>query len=178
MWQSPWDNAVPGGDQLTRAIWAMATGGWFGTGLGLGDSRYLPAGHTDLILAAIGEELGAAGLTIVAVLYAILAWRGFASHASHANDYGFFLATALTLFLIVPGSDHGVGHPGRDAADGRRDAVSQLRRIGDGRELRGARGCSRRSMPTGIPQPISNRSGSDLLARRSAGRVCARAAVR
>ncbi len=102
MWQSPWDNAVPGGDQLTRAIWGMATGGWFGTGLGLGDSRYLPAGHTDLILAAIGEELGAAGLTIVAALYAILAWRGIRIARLARNDYGFFLATALTLFLIVP----------------------------------------------------------------------------
>jgi cell division protein FtsW (lipid II flippase) len=102
MWQSPWDNAVAGGDQLTRAIWGMATGGWFGTGLGLGDSRYLPAGHTDLILAAIGEELGAVGLTLVAVLYAVLAWRGICIGRLARNDYGFFLATALTLFLIVP----------------------------------------------------------------------------
>ena len=102
MWQSPWDNAVAGGDQLTRAIWGMATGGWFGTGLGLGDSRYLPAGHTDLILAAIGEELGAAGLTLVAMLYAILAWRGIRIGRLARNDYGFFLATALTLFLVVP----------------------------------------------------------------------------
>ncbi len=39
MWQSPWDNAVAGGDQVTHAIWAMATGGPLGTGLGLGDSR-------------------------------------------------------------------------------------------------------------------------------------------
>jgi cell division protein FtsW (lipid II flippase) len=102
MWQSPWDNAVAGGDQVTHAIWALATGGSFGTGLGLGDTRYLPAGHTDLILAAIGEELGAAGLTLVAVLYAILAWRGLRIGRLARNDYGFFLATALTLFLIVP----------------------------------------------------------------------------
>jgi len=102
MWQSPWDNAVPGGDQVTHAIWALATGGSFGTGLGLGDTRYLPAGHTDLILAAIGEELGAAGVLLVAVLYAVLAWRGFRIGRLARNDYGFFLATALTLFLIVP----------------------------------------------------------------------------
>ena len=102
MWQSPWDNAVAGGDQVTHAIWAMATGGPFGTGLGLGDSRYLPAGHTDLILAAIGEELGAAGLVVVAVAYAVMAWRGFRIGRLAPNDYGFFLATSLTLFLIVP----------------------------------------------------------------------------
>src|SRR3954466_1555385 len=102
MWQSPWDNAVPGGDQVTHAIWALATGGSFGTGLGLGDTRSLPAGHTDLILAAIGEELGAAGLLLTAVLYALLGWRGFRIGRLARNDYGFFLATALALFLIVP----------------------------------------------------------------------------
>jgi cell division protein FtsW (lipid II flippase) len=102
MWQSPWDNAVPGGDQVTHALWALATGGPFGTGLGLGDTRYLPAGHTDLILAAIGEELGAAGLLLVAVLYGLLTWRGFRIGRLARNDYGFFLATTLTLFLIVP----------------------------------------------------------------------------
>ena len=49
----------------------MATGGVFGTGLGLGDPRYLPAGHTDLVLAAVGEELGVVGLMVVAVAYAV-----------------------------------------------------------------------------------------------------------
>jgi len=102
MWQSPWDNAVPGGNQVTHAIWALATGGSFGTGLGFGDARYLPAGHTDLILAAIGEELGAAGLLLVTVLYTFLAWRGFRIARLARNDYGFFLGTVLTLFLIVP----------------------------------------------------------------------------
>ena len=102
MWQSPWDNAVVGGDQVTQAVWSLATGGPLGTGLGLGDTRYLPAGHTDLILAAAGEELGAAGLVLVAILYAILVWRGFRIARLAQNDYGFFLATALTLFLIVP----------------------------------------------------------------------------
>jgi cell division protein FtsW (lipid II flippase) len=102
MWQSPWDNAVSGGDQTAHGIWALATGGSFGTGLGLGDTRYLPAGHTDLILGAIGEELGAAGLLLAAVLYAFLAWRGFRIGRLARNDYGFFLAVTLTLFVIVP----------------------------------------------------------------------------
>ena len=102
MWQSPWDNTVAGGDQVAQAIWGIATGGPFGTGLGLGDSRYLPAGHTDLVLAAVGEELGAVGLLVVAFAYGVVAWRGFRVGHSASNDYGFFLATALTLFLIVP----------------------------------------------------------------------------
>jgi cell division protein FtsW (lipid II flippase) len=102
MWQSPWDNAVAGGDQITHALWAMSSGGLFGTGLGLGDSRYLPAGHTDLIIAAIAEELGAVGVVAVAILFTILAWRGFRIGRRAASDYGFFLSTSLTLFLILP----------------------------------------------------------------------------
>ena len=53
IWQSPWDNAARGGDQIAHALWAGATGGTTGAGLGLGDPRYVPAGDTDLVLAAI-----------------------------------------------------------------------------------------------------------------------------
>ena len=136
MWQSPWDNAVAGGDQVAQAIWAMATGGLVrhrprSRRLPLSAGRATPIS----ILAAIGEELGAVGLTIVAVLYAIVAWRGIRIGTPRRNDYGFFLATALTLFLIVPVLIMASGIAGRHAADRRRDAVSELRRIGDGREL-------------------------------------------
>jgi cell division protein FtsW (lipid II flippase) len=102
MWRSPWDNTAAGGDQIAHAMWAMSTGGLSGTGLGLGDTRYLPAGHTDLILAAIGEEQGAIGLLLVATLYALLVWRGFRIGRLARSDYGFFMAITMTLFLIVP----------------------------------------------------------------------------
>jgi transpeptidase family protein/FtsW/RodA/SpoVE-like cell cycle protein len=62
----------------------------------------VPAGHTDLVLAAIGEELGVVGLAVVALLFAIVALRGFRIARVAASDYGFFLAVVLTLFLIVP----------------------------------------------------------------------------
>jgi hypothetical protein len=102
MWMAPWDNTVRGGDQVAHSVWALATGGVFGTGFGLGETRYLPAGQTDLALAAIGEELGLVGLLAVGVLYAAIAWRGFRVAMRAADDYGFFLGTAVTLFLIVP----------------------------------------------------------------------------
>ncbi len=102
MWWSPWDNTVGGGDQVSQSIWALATGGVFGTGLGLGQTRYLPAGHTDLILSAVGEELGLIGLLAIAATYVVIAWRGFRLGQDAGSDYGFFLATSLTLFLVVP----------------------------------------------------------------------------
>jgi cell division protein FtsI/penicillin-binding protein 2/cell division protein FtsW (lipid II flippase) len=102
MWQSAWDNAARGGDQIAQAIWALATGGLFGTGLGLGDTRYVPAGYTDLPFAAIGEELGFVGLLCVAAAFALIGWRGFRTALKATNDYGFFLATIVTLFLVLP----------------------------------------------------------------------------
>jgi cell division protein FtsW (lipid II flippase) len=109
MWRSPWDNGVFGGDQVAQSIWALATGGLTGTGLGISDTRYLPAGHTDLVFSAIGEDLGIVGLAAVAAVYVLLGWRGFRVAMGAAGDYGFFLATAVTLFLVIPALVMGAG---------------------------------------------------------------------
>jgi cell division protein FtsW (lipid II flippase) len=102
MWRAPWDNAVPGGDQVAGALWALATGGPVGSGLGLGQTQYIRAGHNDLILAAAGEELGFVGLCAVALVFAGLVCRGFSTALRARDDYCFFVATAITLTLIVP----------------------------------------------------------------------------
>ena len=101
MWQSPWDNAVRGGDQVSHAIWALATGSWSGSGLGLGDPRFIPAAHTDLVLAAIGEELGFAGLLAVFALFVLLTWRAFRIALGAPGDYTFFLALGITLSFAL-----------------------------------------------------------------------------
>src|ERR1019366_4017723 len=56
MWLSPWDNDVRGGNQLAHALWAFSTGGVWGSGPGYGYPGMIPAGSTDLVLPAIGEE--------------------------------------------------------------------------------------------------------------------------
>jgi cell division protein FtsW (lipid II flippase) len=102
MWQSPWENAVRGGDQVAQAMWTLASGGPSGTGLGLGSTRYLPAGHTDLVLAAVAEELGVAGVLAAIVVFGVIAWRGLRISRSASTDYGFFLALAMTLLIVTP----------------------------------------------------------------------------
>jgi cell division protein FtsW (lipid II flippase) len=102
MWRAPWDNTAHGGDQIAQALWSMSAGGLFGTGVGLGDTRYLPAGHTDLVLASIAEELGFAGFAIAALLYGTIITRAIAIARKASSDYGFFLAITLALFLSVP----------------------------------------------------------------------------
>jgi cell division protein FtsW (lipid II flippase) len=102
MWQSPWENDAHGGSQIAHALWAMASGGRFGAGVGLGDTGYIPAGYTDLVLASIGEELGFAGLIGVGLIYVAMIARALATARQASTDYGFFLATMLALFLAVP----------------------------------------------------------------------------
>lgn len=61
--------------QTTRGLYALATGGL--TGIGLGESRekwsYLPMAHNDFIFAIIGEELGLLGTLLVLALFGVLA---------------------------------------------------------------------------------------------------------
>jgi hypothetical protein len=102
MWQAPWENAVRGGDQIAQAAWALAAGAATGTGPGLGDTRFLPAGHTDLVLAALGEELGAIGFLVIVIAAGVVAWRGFRIARSAPTDTTFFLALGLTLTLMLP----------------------------------------------------------------------------
>jgi cell division protein FtsW (lipid II flippase) len=101
MWASPWDNAVRGGDQIAHALWALAAGAATGTGPGLGDPQLVPAGHTDLILAVIGEELGFAGLLAVLALFGLVAWRCLRIALRAPGDYTFFLALGLTLGIVL-----------------------------------------------------------------------------
>ena len=110
MWRSPWNNVAHGGDQLAQSLWAFATGGAFGTGLGLGDPALVPAAHTDLVLSALGEEWGFLGLLAVFALYAIILYRSFRIALRAESDYEFFLgtglaaATALQILLIGGGA--------------------------------------------------------------------------
>src|SRR5437764_5766653 len=95
MWLAPWDNDVHGGDQLAHALWAFATGGPTGSGPGWGDPGLIPAGSTDLVLPAIGEEWGFAGVAAVFGLFGVLICRGLRAARRADSTYGFFLATRL-----------------------------------------------------------------------------------
>ena len=101
MWLSPWDNSFRGGDHLAQSIWAFSTGAFTGTGLGLGQPGLVPEIHTDMVLAAIGEELGFVGLLVVFGLYTLLFWRGLQAARQADGVYGFFLALGLSLLLAL-----------------------------------------------------------------------------
>ena len=103
IWNDPWNNGVPGGNHIAHGLWAMATGASFGSGPGLGSPQTIPASHTDFVLAAIGEELGFAGVLAVIALYALLCWRCFRVAVRAPGDYSAFLGIGVALALVVQG---------------------------------------------------------------------------
>src|SRR5690606_33836646 len=85
--------------QIVQAHIAVGSGG--ATGLGLGDGLqqlgYMPEGHSDFIAAAIGEELGFFGVTLVLLLYGILVWRGARAALVARERFGTYLAFGITI---------------------------------------------------------------------------------
>jgi cell division protein FtsI/penicillin-binding protein 2/cell division protein FtsW (lipid II flippase) len=101
MWLGPWDNNIHGGNQLAHGLWALSTGGTFGSGPGYGDPSMIPAGDTDLVLPSIGEEWGYMGVATIGLLFAFLAARGLRAALRARSEYGFFLAAGLTTLLML-----------------------------------------------------------------------------
>jgi cell division protein FtsW (lipid II flippase)/cell division protein FtsI/penicillin-binding protein 2 len=101
IWIDPWNNGVAGGTHVAHGLWALATGGTWGSGAGLGSPNAIPEGHTDFVLAAVGEELGWAGLAAAIGLYILVCWRCLRIAARAPGDFTAFVVLGLVLVLSV-----------------------------------------------------------------------------
>ena len=98
LWLDPWSDPRGAGYQPIQSMYAIASGGLLG--LGLGNSRqkflYLPEPQNDFLFAIVVEELGLVGGLMVLLLFALLILRGYWL-AIHARDtFG-----ALTIVGII-----------------------------------------------------------------------------
>ena len=57
-WQDPIASYNGSGYQVAQSLFAIGTGGWFGTGLFKGQPDMIPVSETDFIFSAITEEMG------------------------------------------------------------------------------------------------------------------------
>ena len=89
------------GFQIAQSLFAMATGGIAGVGLGLGRPQDIPDAPTDFVFAAIGEELGLLGTMAVLLLFVILVARGVRAALARSDDFGRLLAVGLTTILAL-----------------------------------------------------------------------------
>ncbi|MBA8816313.1 cell division protein FtsW [Microbacterium halimionae] len=88
--------------QPLHGIWGLASGGFFGLGLGNSKEKYswLPAAANDYIYAIVGEELGMIGCIVVLLLFALFAVGAF--HIVRKTDDPFVRITsgAITIWIV------------------------------------------------------------------------------
>lgn len=87
--------------QLMASHRGFGSGGFLG--VGIGDSKQkllsLPEAHTDFIGSIVAEELGLLGFALLTIAFGVLVWRGLRAAFRSVDDYGFYLATGLTLLI-------------------------------------------------------------------------------
>ncbi len=91
------------GLQALHGKFALATGGWWGTGLGASKEKWgsLPEAHTDFIFAILGEELGLVGTLAVLALFGVVGYAGLRV-ALHASDpFVRYAAGGVTGWIMI-----------------------------------------------------------------------------
>jgi cell division protein FtsW len=90
-------------NQPMKAIFALASGGWWGLGLGASRQKWggLVESHTDYVLAVIGEELGLVGTLSVFVLFLVLGYAGFRIAMRADDRFIRYVAAGATSWFMV-----------------------------------------------------------------------------
>lgn len=96
-WLDPWGKDK--GYQVIQAAFAFADGGIAGRGLNLGVPLKIPVVESDMIFAAIGEELGLLGATAVLIGFLLMIGAGLRTAQQTSNGFERLLATGLTTLL-------------------------------------------------------------------------------
>lgn len=108
-WLDPWADISNTGYQITQSLFAIASGGYFGRGIGNGSPMYIPEVQTDFIFAAVCEEMGVFGGAAIIILFFLIAYRCFKISINTTDLYDKALAFGLTImfamqtFIIVGG---------------------------------------------------------------------------
>ncbi|MCP3987431.1 MAG: FtsW/RodA/SpoVE family cell cycle protein [Actinomycetia bacterium] len=99
IWFDPFADPKGAGFQIAEAYFALADGGITGTGLGNGLPHKIPFAATDMIFAAVGEELGLLGATAVLAAFMFFVSSGFRVAATAPGGFEKLLAAGLTALL-------------------------------------------------------------------------------
>ncbi|WP_104159998.1 FtsW/RodA/SpoVE family cell cycle protein [Arthrobacter sp. ZGTC212] len=104
-WINAFDPEVidrPGGSwQVVQGLFGLASGGLAGTGLGQGRPDLVIYANSDMIIAALGEELGLIGIFAIVLLYVLLVSRGFRAALGTRDGFGKLLACGLSFTIAL-----------------------------------------------------------------------------
>jgi cell division protein FtsW (lipid II flippase) len=112
IWQDAWNNEVYGGDQVANGLWAMASGGVTGQGVGEGFAKTIPEAHTDMILPSIGEEFGWTGIVCIFLIFLLYLHRSIIIGRQTGTPFLFYLCAGIGIctfvqFLLIAGGSTG-----------------------------------------------------------------------
>ena len=108
-WINPWDDIANTGYQITQSLFAIAAGGFFGRGLGLGSPEVIPEVYSDFIFAAICEEMGIFGGVAIILLYLIFMYRGLKIALALGDGFDKSISLGISImfgfqtFIIIGG---------------------------------------------------------------------------
>ncbi len=103
---NPWASPKGEGYQLLQSLYALGSGGLFGTGLFKSRQKYrfLPFAESDFILSIIGEELGFFGAAILFIAIGFLVYRGLVAAAKCKTYFGTLLGIGIiSVFAVQAG---------------------------------------------------------------------------
>jgi cell division protein FtsW len=97
----PFKDAQNSGFHTVEGLYALASGGLWGVGLGQGTSKYgwVPNANSDYVFAIIGEELGLIGCLTVLGLFGLFAYTGMRVARRNADPFVRLVAGAATVWL-------------------------------------------------------------------------------
>ena len=102
-WQDPFADPLGEGHQTIQSLYAIASGGL--VGLGLGNSRqkylYVPEPQNDFIFSILCEELGFAGAALVILLFLALFLRGMSIAVRARDKFGALLVVGFVTQVIL-----------------------------------------------------------------------------
>jgi cell division protein FtsW (lipid II flippase) len=109
VWADPWASGEGQGFQIVQSMFALGTGGFAGSGLGLGRPNIIPNAATDFVFSAIGEELGLLGTAAVVVGFLLFVGAGYRIAVQADRPFPKLFAAGLTsiigiqTFIIIGG---------------------------------------------------------------------------
>lgn len=108
LWQDPWSRYYTtfGAQQIVQGLIAIAAGGLFGTGVGLGyasDPAILPVSYSDYIFAVLTEEFGLIVGMLILAFYIVLILRGAIIGRYAKTKFHMILAFGCTTMISLQG---------------------------------------------------------------------------
>ncbi|MDE6635089.1 MAG: putative lipid II flippase FtsW [Lachnospiraceae bacterium] len=91
------------GHQIRQGMYAIASGGMFGTGLGQSMQKlgFIPEAYNDMIFTIICEELGLFGAIVVVAMFLILIWRIFIIAINAPDLFGGLLCAGVLIHIAI-----------------------------------------------------------------------------